>query len=396
MEYPECDYQGMCNDVICRGISLAESYENWTRLAMSFADLGEDGRAMFHALAAVSPKYHEAENDKKFTRCLNSARKITIATFVRMVQDAGVDVSKFYHHGDDGYKPAKLIHPVRKAQPQQESKLYPIPLETYTKHASYNSVFVQSLFYFATDEQITDAVERFQLGAAHDRRVMFPRIDMDGKVWDVKVMGYTLDCKRIHENVDWAISRLIRQGKIPAGYKPPRTLFGLHQIGMKEHADKVCRIVESCKSAVIGSMAFPQYNWMATGGAMCDMAYMLRPLVERGKAIELIPDGGFLELWTDYAYKAYHTFIADGLHPNITINDYVGRFGTQEQINAGADVADILVPIMRQKIPQQGECEEVKSIPAKESPDEILLADMIRRNPILGTMVETFGLEIAV
>lgn len=78
-----------------RGANIAESYDDYLKLGFALADgLGSEGRDIYHALCAQSTKYREADCEKKWQECLSKKDgRTTIATFYKMAQDAGVDLS---------------------------------------------------------------------------------------------------------------------------------------------------------------------------------------------------------------------------------------------------------------------------------------------------------------
>lgn len=84
--------------VVDRGISIAESYEDYLNLSFALADeLGESGRGHFHAIASLSAKYNPDQADRQYTTALKrdaSGRKVTIGTFYHMLKQAGITLPK--------------------------------------------------------------------------------------------------------------------------------------------------------------------------------------------------------------------------------------------------------------------------------------------------------------
>lgn len=77
------------------GVNMAETYDDWLRLAAFFAHCWDDaeGNALFHDLAALSSKYRTGENDRK----LSNLRKqhpnpVKFGSFVKMCKDNGVPI----------------------------------------------------------------------------------------------------------------------------------------------------------------------------------------------------------------------------------------------------------------------------------------------------------------
>ena len=76
------------------GIDITPSYPEWVDIALSLANLGEEGREIFHIVSSVYKGYDEKEADAKFTHCLKTGfsvsgkeKGITLGTFIRKAQD---------------------------------------------------------------------------------------------------------------------------------------------------------------------------------------------------------------------------------------------------------------------------------------------------------------------
>ena len=116
-------------------------------------------------------------------------------------------------------------------------------------------------------------------------------------------------------------------------------LFGLHLLNSDKQ--KTIAIVESEKTAVIASIAFPEFIWMATGGLMNLKSVHAKTLANR--KVILFPDAG--------CYNAWNEKVAD-LPTNIQylISDLVEKKATAEEKNEGWDIADYILRIWREKI----------------------------------------------
>lgn len=77
------------------GANIAESYDDYLHLGFALADgLGADGRELFHQLCAQSSKYREKDCEEKWQECLSKHDgRTTIASFYKMAQQAGADLS---------------------------------------------------------------------------------------------------------------------------------------------------------------------------------------------------------------------------------------------------------------------------------------------------------------
>ena len=87
--------QAVCDDLLSRGANIAESYEDYLQLGFALADgLGSEGRDIYHRLCAQSGKYREQDCERKWQECLRKHDgRTTIASFYKMAQQTGVDLS---------------------------------------------------------------------------------------------------------------------------------------------------------------------------------------------------------------------------------------------------------------------------------------------------------------
>ena len=85
----------VAEELLQRGANIAEAYEDYLQLGFALANgLGAEGRELYHRLCAQSGKYREADCERKWQECLRkSDGRTTIATFYKMAQEAGVDLS---------------------------------------------------------------------------------------------------------------------------------------------------------------------------------------------------------------------------------------------------------------------------------------------------------------
>jgi hypothetical protein len=111
-----------------------------------------------------------------------------------------------------------------------------------------------------------------------------------------------------------------------------KCLFGEHLIN--EEPRKPIALVESEKSAIIASLFFPHFIWLATGGLGNLTFEKLKPLTSR--KIVLFPDLGALKLWQE---KAKYL----GQWYDITISDYLELNATEDEKANKYDIADYLL-----------------------------------------------------
>ena len=81
-------------ELIRLGGNIAESYNDWWECGCALAELGPEAHDLFHQVSSQSTKYREADCEKKWQECLSKHDgRITIATFYKKAQNAGVDLS---------------------------------------------------------------------------------------------------------------------------------------------------------------------------------------------------------------------------------------------------------------------------------------------------------------
>ena len=74
------------------GIDITPTYSEWLAIGFALvAELGEDGRAIFHRLSRFNPEYDYNEADRQYSHCLSDgSREITIASLFHIAQTHGV------------------------------------------------------------------------------------------------------------------------------------------------------------------------------------------------------------------------------------------------------------------------------------------------------------------
>ena len=341
------NYEGLVKYAVSQGFSLAESYEDWTKLAFSLSTLGEAGRELFHAVSSNSAKYNRKETDRKFSEAIRSNRRTDISTLIYMCQQAGIDTNRFYDNNKKAStKPVQsVINPIR----HEKKEISIISAEFMEKSKSFQSnliYFLCGLFdrytlEFPTIERLMDY---YYLGATKEKGVIYWQIDISHRVRTGKIMKYDRETgHRIKDGngVNWVHSLMKKRGLLPNDWELSQCLFGEHLIGL--YPNKPIALVESEKTALIGAGYLPKFLWVATGGKMNFSERMLQPL--KGRTVIAFPDA---DAYNDWKKKAAE-LAKQGI--NITISDVLERVATDEDRTNKIDVADLLV---RQAREQEG------------------------------------------
>ena len=229
-------------------------------------------------------------------------------------------------------------------------------------HTNPLYIYLSGLF---GEEETLRIFQLYQVGTANkwDGSTVFWQIDMTGSVRAGKVMGYDPQTghriKEPESQVTWAHSIMGIKG-----YHLVQCLFGEHLLPSKPNTPVA--LVESEKTALIMTHFMSDLLWLATGGK--DGCFNEKSVqVLRGRKVILIPDLG---AWNKWQKKSQ---ILIPICKQITMSDVIEKIASAEQREMGLDIADFFL--------------------MKPTRHEIL-ADMIRRNPAVKTLIETLDLVI--
>jgi hypothetical protein len=271
-------------------------------------------------------------------------------------------------------------------QPSLPPAVCYIPTNYVEKSQSVHSNFFRFLSTLLTAyygskarEVLTRLLEEYRLGATRDGAVIFWQIDRNDKVRTGKVMQYNPeDGHRIKGEltsaVNWIHSILKKQQVLPEEWQLSQCLFGEHLL--KSNPDKVVVLVESEKSAVIGSAIFPGYVWLAAGGKSQMREEKLRALT--GRTVLLFPDADGYAEWKQRAGSM--TFC------RAIVSDIIERNVTPKQRADHIDIADwIIYQIQEGKLM----CTANHLVEAEK-----ILQQMIEKNPVLQKLIDDLDLVL--
>ena len=278
----------------------------------------------------------------------------------------------------------------RMKQPTKQPSLPPtvcyIPTNYVEKSQSVHSNFFRFLSTLLTAyygskarEVLTRLLEEYRLGATRGGAVIFWQIDRNDKVRTGKVIQYNPeDGHRIKGGltsaVNWIHSILKKRQVLPEEWQLSQCLFGEHLL--KSNPEKVVVLVESEKSAVIGSAIFPGYVWLATGGKSQMREEKLRALT--GRTVLLFPDADGYAEWKQRAGSM--TFC------RVIVSDIIERNATPKQRADYIDIADwIIYQIQEGKLM----CTANHLVEAEK-----ILQRMIEKNPVLQKLIDDLDLVL--
>ena len=253
-------------------------------------------------------------------------------------EDRGIDANSKILKGYNNLKNNKY----NQVKQNQEAKIYTIDKKWITDSLSNETSFVKFLETKFTKEQINEIQRLYFLGEVDncdgkEKDVIFWQVDTLLRVRAGKIMKYDkITGKRLHsqEAINWVHKVPIVKDELPEDWEMTQCLFGEHLLAI--YPQKPICLVESEKAAIITSVYFPQYSWLATGGASQFTKERCQSLKE--KTIELFPDLGMFDTW-----KIKASEIEKELNCKFHLNTFLEENATPEQREQGLDIADILL-----------------------------------------------------
>jgi hypothetical protein len=154
-----------------------------------------------------------------------------------------------------------------------------------------------------SDAKVDDAKELYAIGSTTDGGTVFWNINSELQIQKAKICYYDAKGKRSNKF------------KVPYknedGYHS--CLFGEHLVYDKYKGKDILVLVESEKTAIVGYINLPKYNWVAYGGINGLTDKKLVPLV--GHNVLIAPD--MSENAVNIIYQKIPTMIAMGIHAKV-------------------------------------------------------------------------------
>ena len=227
------------------------------------------------------------------------------------------------------------------SRPSPSLPVAPSSIPTHILHQSLTSYSHNHLITWLSthfdQSTIKKIVNTYLIGTSKNwpGSTVFWQIDTHGNIRDGKIMLYNSTTgrrvKHPYNHITWAHSAL----KLKE-YNLQQCFFGEHLL--KIHPSLPVSIVESEKTAIIASVYFPQFIWLATGGKHgCKWTTPQVSSVLSGRHITLWPD---IKAYEDWKVKALQ-LVKSGLQ--LTISNLLEQVATETEREAGLDIADYLI-----------------------------------------------------
>lgn len=154
-------------------------------------------------------------------------------------------------------------------------------------------------------QSVNDAILKYRIGTLQEWKnsTIFWHIDLEGMICSGEVMEY----ERLNEEpvgidgkylVDSMSSILYKKGLIDIDFKKKNVFFGEHLL---KYNEKPVVVVESEKTAVMASIEYPNYTWIATGIQNSLTYDLIKVLI--GRNVILCPNTANTFLWYEKAIE---------------------------------------------------------------------------------------------
>lgn len=238
----------------------------------------------------------------------------------------------------NAYAPA--YRPIIQRKETAKHTVY-IPNCFLEQYISTSNSFCKCLNVFFDSYLVQHITEEYMLGTysfgGFDDDVMFPSIDIKGRIRNIKLQNYDCDftspnfCHCNKNHIVWIGKQLIKEGILPEGSEfDNNCLFGEHLLHKYPSATVI--LVESPKNALFGAAAYPDKLWLATGNKSMLKRDVLKVL--SGRKVMVYPDRDAIDEW-----KSTISSFRD--IANFTVSDFCER--TAPTGAEKYDIADFII-----------------------------------------------------
>jgi hypothetical protein len=230
----------------------------------------------------------------------------------------------------------RRMPPIRKPKPLPKAISYiaeDVFLSSLKQYESNN--YVQWLRKLYGDDITNDRVEMYGIGTSEHwtGSTVFWLIDIDLKVRTGEIILFDVETgktiKEPQRRKYWVHSAL----KQP-DFNLQQCFFGEHLLTISENTSKPIAIVEAAATAIVASIYFPEYIWLACLGKNGLTADKFKVL--KGRTVVLFPDANVFDYWSEKALEFSHI-------ANVEVSSIVERIATPDERKDGLDLRDFLL-----------------------------------------------------
>jgi len=279
------------------------------------------------------------------------------------------------------------------SEPKYKSYINPDLLQKYTKKARENN-FLKFLLSLFDEEVVKEVLQNYLIGTSFYwyGATIFWQIDEKINIRTGKVMLYNSETgkqvKKPFNHVNW-----IHKTESLLNFNLSQCLFGLHLIN--EYPNKTIAIVKREKTAVIMSIVYSSYLWLACGSLNMIKESIFSPIFN--KKIILFPDisqknkSGLTayDLWKDKAnqlnLKGYDIKVSKTLYSK----------ASNREKKEGYDVADYFIESIKKGEYVIHSKEKPKTTLILKKKKKKILDDFRSKNSQIDNLIKTFSLIIS-
>lgn len=260
-----------------------------------------------------------------------------------------------------------------------------IPYEVFKKsrngyEKNYFIKYLQTLFDVDT---INELISRYHIGTSKHWKgaVVFPQIDINGKIRQIKIMDYDPETGKRKKGKDesWKLNPKTGQYELDINNGDKIYFAGKEIINnwdanfvqcflgehlLRENKNPVA-IFESEKTALISSVYFPQLICLACGSLTNLTAEKCKVL--RGRNVILFPDLNGFEKWSNKAKELSQLFPT----ARFIVSDLLENNATESAKQQGLDLSDYLIQFDYKAFQQQEQQKQQQKIFEQSQPKEI-------------------------
>lgn len=190
----------------------------------------------------------------------------------------------------------------------------------------------QFLYSKFDTKSVDQTLERYLVGSSKKWKgaTVFWQVDHQSNVRAGKIMLYDSTGKRVkepHNHICWVHSELHLQN-----FNLKQCFFGEHLL--QKFPEKVVAIVESEKTAIIGSIQFPDFVWLASGSKILHQLKSSSNLFA-DRHVVLFPDLGAFDDWNQKATLVNAK--------SVRVANTLERFASANERQQGLDLADYIL-----------------------------------------------------
>lgn len=299
-------------------------------------------RYILEPYKGINTRYHCPScqhKEKTFSRYIDTQTGKYLASNVGRCNREGncryhYTPKQYFHDNNISFNtpPLELNPKPNAIMPKRPASFIPIDIFKASLKNHESNHFITFLIDLFGIENTRGLISRYFIATSMywQGATVFWQIDVSGKIRTGKIMLYSPTTgKRVKEpffHINWVHSVL----KMPE-FELRQCLFGEHLLLDKT---KHVAIVESEKTAIIASVYFPQFIWLAVGSINNLKAEICKVLA--GRKVTLFPDLNGFEKWSSKAKELSHLAI-------FTVSTLLELKASETDRIKGFDLADYLV-----------------------------------------------------